>query len=487
MKYNIESFNYFVDVEMTKIVREIGEASPRILPRNLESLKFKFERVWVGKADYFEKEGISRVIYPHEALIRNLTYSGPVYLEFSVYENGEFKNKYVVNIGRLPIMVKSKLCNTYGLSEEELIAIGEDPRDPGGYFIINGTERVVVMSEDLLTNKLYVQEEKDPVKVKGWLMSESLTVSHKHSVELMNDGTIYISFERYKRIPAVVLMKALGLEKDSEIAQYINEDNEFEEVYLNLIEYGDIKTEKDAALWLANKLKLTGTDDVKIEKLYGILDTKLLPHLGTDSSSRRFKAYNIAKMVRKILLFAHGYIDEDIKDHWMNKVVRSVGDLMKELFRHAMLNLINDAMYQYERFLKRGKIQNYNYIFRAKIFTERIESAMSTGTWNKRRTGVSQALDRTNLLSVLSYITRVTFTIQKNIRLMEARMVHGTHWGRLDLIETPESRNTGLRKNLAIMSRVSYEEIDMESLINDLKKIGLEDIRYKNVSSDNRE
>ncbi|MGC9079343.1 MAG: hypothetical protein ACP5G1_01245, partial [Nanopusillaceae archaeon] len=316
----IRSFEYFADVEMTKIGRELGEFSPRILPPGLKDLRFRIEKIWLGKADFMEKEGVSRVIYPNEARIRNITYSGVVYMEFSVFENETFKSKYQVGIGKLPIMVRSKYCNTYGLSEEELIKIGEDPTDHGGYFIINGREKAVVLSEELSTNKFYVQEEKSPVKYSGYLLSESLTIQSAHRMELMKDGLLYISFERYKRVPLIPVIKALGLYKDQEIAQLINEDDNFEETFINLIEYQDIQEQDTAIRYLADKLRLTGSPEVKREKLLGILDTKLLPHIGTDRNDRLLKAYNLAKMARKILLLAHGKIKEDQKDHFSNKL-----------------------------------------------------------------------------------------------------------------------------------------------------------------------
>jgi len=469
----LKSFNYFASEEITKIVREIGEVSPRLTPPGITEVKLKFERAWLGKADYTEREGISRVIYPNEARIRNITYSGPVYLEFSVYEDGSSKGKYVVNIGRLPIMVRSKYCNTYGLSEEELVEVGEDPNDPGGYFIINGTERVLVLSEELSTNRFYVQMENTSVKARGFLLAESLTAQYPHIIDLMKDGLLYLSFERYKRVPLILVIKALGLEKDAEIARFMNEEDNFEETYINLLEFADVTTQRDALLKLANRLRLTGSDEIKIEKMKGILETKLLPNIGVGNSYNLLKAYNLCKMARKLLLLVHRKIDEDVKDHFMNKIVRTPGELMRELFRVIVRTVINDAMYQYDRLVRRGRMPQYTSIFRSKIFTERFESAMGTGVWTRERMGVSQTLDRTNKLSVLSHLTRVWSSIEGEAELLEARMVHGTHWGRLDPIETPEGKNTGLRKNLAIFSKISFEEYDKEEIIEVLRRIGL--------------
>ncbi len=473
----IRSFNYFADVEMTEVVREVGKIEPKILPPGVREFTLEFKRAWLEKASYAEKEGIIRTIYPFEARLRNITYSGPVYLEFLAYENGDLKDKYSVMIGRLPIMVKSKYCNLYGLSEEELISVGEDPNDPGGYFIVNGSERVLVISEELATNKFYVQKGSGPVKYTGFLFSESKSVGVPHKLELLKDGILYLSFGKIKRIPLIPVIKALGLTTDYDIAKLINEDQEFEETYINLYEFVDIQDQESAILWIANRLRFTGSDEVKMEKVNMIFDNYLLPHLGQDRATRPQKAINLLKMARKLLMLAHEMIDEDIKDHLMHKHIRLAGDLMRDLFRVVFKMIVNDALYQYQRMVKRGRVPDIRTVFRAKIFTERFESAMGTGQWTRNRSGVSQLLDRTNRLSVYSHLTRVWSSIRSEAEMLEARMVHGTHWGRLDFIETPEGKNTGLRKNLTLLSRVSYEEANKDALLKELIKLGLKPIQ----------
>ncbi|WP_231433988.1 hypothetical protein [Candidatus Nanopusillus massiliensis] len=98
---------------------------------------------------------------------------------------------------------------------------------------------------------------------------------------------------------------------------------------------------------------------------------------------------------------------------------------------------------------------------------------MGIGKWTRNRTGIAQASDRTNKISVLSHLTRVVSSISSEAELLEARMAHGTHWGRLDLIETPEGHETGLRKNKTILAKISFEEIDKNQLIRKLEDIRL--------------
>lgn len=466
----IESFNKFCDEDIKEIVREIGEIRPLITPPGVSEVVIKFRDIWVSKPEVTEADGTRRIIYPIEARLRNLTYSGSVYLEYSVFYDDSLKEQGSVEIGKLPIMVKSKYCNLYGLSEEEQIKIGEDPYDFGGYFIINGTERVIVLTEELLTNKLYVDKGEGVAKWVGRIFSESGLLNVPHKIELLKDGIFYISFGRFKRTPVFLLIKALGLETDKEIYEAIGEN--FDEVFINLYEFSDITNKKQAALKLANLWKISGEEEIKLQRVYELIDRYLLPHLGRDPGSRIIKAWNLCKYIKKILYVHYGKLDIDDKDHYMNKQIRMAGNLIAEMFRYVFKAQINDMLYQYQRMVKRGKVPTFKSVVRSRFFTERFETAMGTGTWTRKRVGVSQMLERMNKLAVLSHLTRVRSPIEAEGEVYEIRMLHGTHWGRLCPIETPESKNVGLRKNLSLFARIS-QKIDEKQVIEKLKSLGL--------------
>ena len=123
----------------------------------------------VGTPIVKEANGATHALTPMEARLRNLNYTAPIYLDFTVVENGIEREPERVHIGNLPIMVKSKKCSLHKenleiegeLTESEyrqkLIEIGEDPHDPGGYFIIGGTERALISLEDLAPNRVLVE------------------------------------------------------------------------------------------------------------------------------------------------------------------------------------------------------------------------------------------------------------------------------------------------------------------------------------------
>src|SRR3989344_5766785 len=157
---NIKSFNNFVDKGMQDIIREIGDIKPTIIPPEIQEFKIKLDKIWIEKPSIIEADGSKRKVYPIEARLRGITYSAPIFLEVSTHIDGVQRESFTTQIGKLPIMLRSKYCHLSGLNKEDLIEKGEDPDDPGGYFILNGNERVLICVEDLASNRLFAEKEK---------------------------------------------------------------------------------------------------------------------------------------------------------------------------------------------------------------------------------------------------------------------------------------------------------------------------------------
>src|SRR3989344_8951683 len=153
---NIASFNQFIEKGMAQVVKEIGEIIPTIIPPEMQDFKIHLDKITIEKPQIIEADGSKRNIYPYEARLRKITYSAPITLEISAYIDGVQRESFTTQIGKLPIMLKSKYCHLSGLKSEQLVELSEDPEDPGGYFILNGNERVLITVEDLASNKLFV-------------------------------------------------------------------------------------------------------------------------------------------------------------------------------------------------------------------------------------------------------------------------------------------------------------------------------------------
>jgi len=154
--HQITSFDEFIDTRIQKIIDEIGEIE--LETPELAEFRIKLGKVRIPKPIVKEADGATRPITPMESRIRDLTYSSPIFVEMVPVINGVEQEPQEVKLGDLPIMLKSKLCILDGMTREELVESGEDPDDPGGYFIINGTERVIVMVEEVLSNRPIIEE-----------------------------------------------------------------------------------------------------------------------------------------------------------------------------------------------------------------------------------------------------------------------------------------------------------------------------------------
>lgn len=471
---NLLSFNNFIEKELQSIVDDIGDIIPSIIPPDVQDFRIKFDKIWIEKPQIIEADGSKRDIYPMEARLRNLTYAAPIFMDISVHVDGIQRESFVSQIGKMPIMLRSKYCHLSGLSEEELIKRGEDSNDPGGYFILNGNERVLITVEDLLPNKVFVQKNAvGPSQYTLKVFSQRGSYSIPHIIEQMKDGIIYISFTRFKRIPLMVVIKALGLTKDQDIMQLICDEKQYDDLFINFYNAADIKTEEDALEAVTKKIGLTQPKDVRLQKAREQIDSYLLPHIGITPKERMTKAYNLCKYVKKFLKVADDNIEMTDKDHYQNKKLKLSGDLLSDLIRVNMRVLVNDILYNFQRLVKRGKFQSVKIIIRDKLLTSRIKSAMATGTWVGGRKGVSQNIDRVNYMSSLSHLGRVASLLSATQENFEARALHSTHWGRLCPIETPEGTPIGLKKNKAMLCQISQGTTNEEKLKKSLEGIGL--------------
>jgi DNA-directed RNA polymerase subunit B len=473
--HNIESFNDFIEKGIIRIVDEEREIYPDILPKGVNELKIKLGKIWIEKPSVREADGGRRQMAPIEARVRNLTYEAPVFLELTIVKDGLEEETETVHVGNFPIMVKSSHCYLDGKNYDELIEMGEDPNDPGGYFIINGTERVVIIVEDLAPNRVFVETKRPPFTHRAKVFSEDGKYRILHYVNRSKDGTLSINFTRAKEVPVFAIIKALGMFNDDEIVEALNVPEELMgDVYINLYEVSELDNMDSALDLIGRKMGITYSSRIRLERAEDTLDKYLFPHLGHDKKSRIIKAHYLLRMIRKLLLVSKGIIPEDDKDHYKNKRLRLCGNMMETLFRVAFRMFIGDMKYNFERLVKRGKLPGISSVTRARLFTSRVKSSLATGQWVGGREGVSQHMDRDNYLATLSHLRRVASLLTAYRENFEARDLHMSHWGKICSSETPDGPNVGLRKNLAVMCDVTTSSDETEeSIVKKMKKLGL--------------
>ncbi len=490
-----------------------GKTIKIIFGRNEDYGEMGEPTIRIGKPEIKEATGATVQITPMEARLRDMSYLAPLFLKITVVECDDGgcieREPEMVKIGDFPVMVKSKICTLHedniddyldSISKDKEILnwpyrqkleyVGEDPDDPGGYFIIGGSERVLVSLEDLAPNRVLVErnERYNTVIETAKVFSQrrgyrALTVMEKKS-----DGILVVSVPAVAgTIPLVVLMKALGLEKDEDIYKAIVSHEKMSVIALANIEEVEnpkfyppngIRTQKDAIEYLEKRFAAGQAKEYREKKISQILDSSLLPHLGTSREDRIKKAYYLGRIARRILELHLGLRKEDDKDHLANKRLKLSGDLLEELFRTAFEALMKDLKYQLERTYNRKRGIRVKAAIRQDVLTQKIMHAMSTGNWVGGRTGVSQLLDRTSHMSTLSHLRRVISPLTRSQPHFEARDLHPTQWGRLCPNETPEGQNCGLVKNAALIIDVS-EGYPEEEVLKILNEMGVKEMQYE--------
>ncbi len=465
---NIKSFNDFIENRMQEIVTELSDALSN------DDFEIKLGKVRVGKPNIIEADGSSMPITPAEIRLRKLTYSAPIWMEMTINYAGQVETENV-QLGRIPIMVKSKFCNLDGMDKDELIKNYIDPKDHGGYFLINGNERVMVMAEDLASNQTFVEWQK--IKKRLMLRLFSQRGAYKIPVSLIEspEGILEISFSRFRDIPAIVLLKALGLSADADIAKLIGKQTD--SLVVNLYEYADIANVNDALMWIAEKSSLQGTNKEMLDRVKQRTDSYFLPHIGLDKNARLEKAKTLCKFIRQFYIAKENpAMAMTDKDHYANKRVRLSGDLLSDLFRVNINILLREIQHTLQKTVKRRKFYSIKTIAKSTLFTHRVESAIATGSWIGERKGVTQNMDKNNLFAIMSQLQRVTSNLPGEQENFDARTVHPTHYGRFCPIETPEGTEIGLRKNLALLARISTRTtMEHDAVLKVLKNAGMND------------
>ncbi len=466
----IASFNQFVEKKLHEIVEENKIISPKI-----EEVRIELGKIEVLKPRIVEADGSPRIPFlPAEAKLRNRTYAGPINLEMKLLRRDVEQDAKKTNIGEMPIMVKSNLCWLNGKNADELISMGEDPLDFGGYFIINGSEKVLMTQEVLASDRVMISEQQD--KVTAEVISTKGAFKGRVRITRNNDGILYVTFPASPRkLRLFVLMRALGLKGSSDITDAFPEEVEIKNDVLLNLENTPIKNTEEALDRIGKYVAPGQVIDYRLRRAQEVIDAFLLPHIGQAAENRVAKAYYLATMAAKAIERYYKLRPEDDRDHYANKRLELSGKLMEHLFRYSFKYFIKDLKFQIDRTVTRRRKLNISTIVRPGAVSERIGFAMSTGNWIGRSTGVSKFMDRVNYLSPLTDLRKVKSPLDKNRELYEARDVHGTHWGRLDPIETPDGPQCGLVKNLCLLAEVTTEsdEKEVESL---LRKM---DVKFK--------
>jgi len=464
-RQHIESYDWFVERGMQAIVDDVGRVEVDH-PDGPYAIR-------LGAVDLLEPRAVEldrsvSPMSPREARLRRATYMAPVRVEFSVEgHDGIFGPWKKMHVGDIPVMVRSGACVLHNLDAGGLVRAGEDPDDPGGYFVVNGSERVVVAHEDASHNRILVGEVAAaagggrPVRT---ARLHSAMVGYRTRLEVVQrgDGPVVVRTGLSPvDLPVVAVMRALGMETDREIASAVS----VVPAVADLMEYsfdvvsGAADTARGAADYIARRIAPGLPPENRDRAMSFLLDVGLLPHVGRGAGARLEKAALLGEAAGRILELGAGAgaVPADDRDHCGNKTVRFAGQLLADVFRSAFRGQMRDMA---ARLSGRGARRTPGAVGAAintNAITDRVCSAVSTGNWGRGLTGVSQALDRLNHLATVSHLRRVVSPLSKSGEHILARDVHSTYFGRICPCETPEGAGCGLVKSLALEAVVSTD------------------------------
>ena len=325
IQFQLESYNQLLETGLQEVIKEKSSLEIDIPDYTLElgGLKIKSPRV--------NESGLgAESRKPFECRIRNLTYAAPLNLEF--IECGEPVN---VEIGYLPVMVKSEICLLNGLSPDELVRSGEDPLDPGGYFIINGTERSLIIVEDLAPNRIVVTREN--IAGKQVILSKVFSVRQGfrsrvtvEKRETRKSGTLFTSFPGIpKRISLVVMMKALGMSDEDILALF--PDEEMKRYTSRIKDMEDREEERREELDTL-KNSLSEYDEELDKASEGMSPEKRLRNLESELSNVQNEHYEKLRTLGGEYISRPGL--QDREDHEIKVILDRIDDLEEQKQKH---------------------------------------------------------------------------------------------------------------------------------------------------------
>ena len=490
VRHQLESYNNFVGyqiiktIEMFNPLRVVSENDyDPIHKKHALEIIITFENFQLYRPQIHENNGAIKLMFPNEARLRNFTYASSMTIDMNIkymirsgkeLENIQIIHKIIpkIHIGKLPIMLKSSICVLNQYKHVEHVHTGECKMDTGGYFIINGSEKIVLGQERAAENKVYVFNISKNNTKYVWLaevksIPDDKCISPKQinmMISSKNNGfgyPIYLQIPRVKQpISLFIVFRALGVLTDKEICEKIlldihapEEKELLEALHASIIDANKYLTQEECIRYITsfamytpiNMDKETGARK-KLEFTLDILNNDLFPHCRTKIQ----KIYYLGYMTKKILMTSFDKCKQDDRDSYLNKRIDLTGSLLNNLFRNYFNKLVKDMEKQIIREINNGSwrskddyeniinLTNIYKIVKSTTIENGLKRALATGDFglkhtNSNKVGVAQVLNRLTYVSSLSHSRRISTPIDKSGKLIPPRKLHSTSWGFLCL------------------------------------------------------
>ena len=490
----MDSFNQLIEEGIQKIVVANQEVRCESDPQWF----LRYKDVRIGNPEVDESFHSAKTTTPMICRLRDMTYSAPIVVDLEYMRGNQIVLRNDLTIGKMPIMLRSNRCVLNNRSHAELIQLKECPYDTGGYFIINGTEKVILMHEQLSKNRILIEE--GPT---CYVTSDTEHTKARTNLKINKKGQIYLTCHAFidEGIPIFVVFKAMGLENEAEILEMICGDmrnNPIKDFLMASIEdchKRSVKSNKDALEYMSSKLKnragtfggnpvgaKTGTapetdasgmiyGKPPIEMVRIHLTKTILAHVPVVDFSYVMKRIYLAQMIKRLIMSINNPEFIDDRDFYGNKRIEMAGSMIALLFEdlfkrfNSELKMITDKTMS-----KPNRTQVFDVVkhIRPDIITNGLVSHISTGNWNIKRfrmerVGVSQVLSRLSYISALGMMTRIQSQFEKTRKTSGPRSLQASQWGLICPADTPEGESCGLIKNLALMTHVTTD-VDENSI-----------------------
>lgn len=454
--------------------------------KNGDKLHFGKPVIYDSEADGYSQP-YPHYMYPNDARLRNMTYGTTIHYDVDVdfvFYNGDQRVEQSITLdkiylGRFPIMVQSNLCILKGLAAEARFNLGECRNDYGGYFIIDGKEKCIVSQEKFADNMLYVRKNKDDnvysysCEVRSVSEDSSKPIRYT-SVKMVAPDATYSNNQLVvdvpnvrKPVPLFILMRALGVVSDKAIIECCLLDLETNSNAVDIFipsvhDANRIFTQKTALEYIASFTKRR-----TISSVLEILMNYFLPHVGEDNFLN--KAYYVGFMVNKLLRVQMGREKATDRDNFKFKRVETSGTLIYDLFREYFLIqnrnifLKMDKEFYYHPVKYRTNFvsllqDNYKDFFKERIIEDGFKKGFK-GNWgadpNTKRVGLVQDLNRLSWFTFISHLRKISLPIDPTSKVVGPHYLHGSQWGIIDPVDTPDGGNVGIHKHMAISTAIT--------------------------------
>jgi DNA-directed RNA polymerase II subunit RPB2 len=469
-----------------------------------------------GKNIYFGKPIIyddnnAHYMFPNDARLRNMTYGITIHYDVDVdfiYYVGDEKKEHsmVLNkiyLGRFPIMLQSDLCILKSLTKDVRFNMGECRNDYGGYFIIDGKEKVIISQEKFADNMLYIRKNKDDdiyshsAEIRS-VSEDTSKAIRTTAIKIIAPSPSYTNNQIVvavpnvrKPVPLFILMRALGVVSDKDIIRYCLLDIEKNSNYVDLFipsihDANKVFNQKTALEYIASFTK-RGT----ISSVMEILSDYFLPHIG--ELNFLDKAYFVGYMVFRLLKVYTKEERPTDRDNFRFKRIELTGSLIYDLFREyyliqkkAITQKIDEEYYYHkgeykddETMTRREKKQLKNRPVEANKYQNNfiglIESNVKTffkerivetgfrkafkGNWGSeehtKRLGAVQDLNRLSWNTFISHLRKINLPLDSSAKVVGPRLLNSSQWGFIDPLDTPDGGNIGLHKHMSISTHIT--------------------------------